>query len=173
MAMMTVRGRAVLGSAMVARNASARKHPGRNPGHQIGGIKTDGWNVAAAALRLSRLNRPKRSDGMTARCCLQLGAAGGSWTSHIMQFRSVGIEGSEEELTPEGDQGGEGARASIAASCRGREGGRGNGRHDESCLFPAASVTRSAFSGADRQLWSYLLKDSFNCRDPAHMVSTP
>jgi hypothetical protein len=40
MAMMTVRGRAVLGTAMVARNGSARKRPGRNPGHQIRGIKS-------------------------------------------------------------------------------------------------------------------------------------
>src|ERR1700678_14243 len=90
-----------------------------------------------------------------------------------MQFRPVGIEGPDEELTPEGNQPGERARASIAASCRGRDGGRGNGRHDESCLFPAASVTRSAFLGADRQLWSYLLKDSFNCRDPARTWCRP
>src|ERR1700690_4243072 len=78
-----------------------------------------------------------------------------------MQLRPVGIEGPGEELTPEGAESGERARPSAAGAGRRREGARGDGRHDESCFFPAASVARGAFWGADRQFRARVIKRRF------------
>src|SRR5271168_1140039 len=94
-----------------------------------------------------------------------LGAAGRARSAHVMQFRPVGVESSGEERAEEGPDSGEGMGVSVAAVCRGGEGRRIDGRHDESCLFSASSDVRSAFWGAGRSFGLNLLKEGFNCRD--------
>jgi hypothetical protein len=69
MAMMTVRGRAVLGRAMVARNASARKRPGRNPGYQIRDIK-NGWLEDRSAAGLEVFAARSGRNHQTERRCV-------------------------------------------------------------------------------------------------------
>jgi hypothetical protein len=47
-----------------------------------------------------------------------LGAAGRARSTHIMQFRPVGVESSGEKRAKEGPDSGEGMGVSVAAVCR-------------------------------------------------------
>ena len=49
---------------------------------------------------------------------LVLGAAGGPWAAHVMQFRPVGVESPGKELPPEAANLAEQAGLSVAAGCR-------------------------------------------------------
>jgi hypothetical protein len=65
-----------------------------------------------------------------------------------MKLGAIGIEGAGEELAPKGAEFGEVTRLVAAHAGRGGQGVRNNGRHDESCLFPATSVAWDALFSA-------------------------
>jgi ATP-binding cassette ChvD family protein len=84
-----------------------------------------------------------------------------------MQFRPVGIESASQELPPEAADFTERPGTGVVSVCWGRENVCGEGGHDRSaCFLTATSAALGcAFRGADRQLWTDLLKEGFNCPD--------
>jgi hypothetical protein len=88
-----------------------------------------------------------------------LGAPGRAGAAHIVQFRTVGMEGFGDELAPERTEFFEGFRQSVAAVRRGVKGCRTDRSHDAS---PCSQV---AFFGAENEFSPDLLKDGYNCRD--------
>jgi hypothetical protein len=96
-----------------------------------------------------------------------LGAPGGAWTTHIVQFRPVGIECPGEELAPERPDASERPGASVAAVRPGGEGCGADGRHDSPAHFVRRFLSYGAlFAALTGSFWPNSLKEGFNCRYP-------
>jgi hypothetical protein len=91
-----------------------------------------------------------------------------------MQFGPVGVECPGVELAHEGLDFSQRAGPLVAGFCRRGEGRRTDGCHDTPAFFRfTACAALGALCGAVAQFWTDLLKEGFNCPDPADMVSTP